>query len=111
MSAVKVLVNPEAKDAQKEQELLAKQIAELKARQKELNGVTVGMTLKRFEYEDKKTKEMRSGLAIYGISKRPINLFAEQAKRLFGDSEVAVRNREAIVKWLADNEATLSVKK
>jgi len=111
MSAVKVLSNPENVAAQQEQEAIQKQMEALKARQKELKGATVGMTLKRFEYTDKKTNELRSGLAIYGISKRPINLFAEQAKRLFGDSELAGRNRQAIVEWLAANEATLSVKK
>lgn len=111
MSAVKVLVNPQAVDAQKEAEEIAKTMEQLKARQKELKNATVGMTLKRFEYEDKKTGEQRSGLAIYGISKRPINLFAEQARRLFGNNELAERNRQAIDQWLTENEASLSKKK
>jgi hypothetical protein len=111
MSAVKVLVNNKVgMEAQQEQERIQAQIEALKARQKELKPLTVGMTLKRFEYTDKKTGELRSGLSIYGISKRPVNLFGEQAERLFGDSEVAVNNRAAIVKWLADNAATLTKK-
>lgn len=108
---VKVLMSDEAKQNQVELEAIKRQTLELRERAKALKEQTKGMTICRFEYVDKKTQQVRSGVELRGLSMRSHSFFAEQLLRLVGNTPEAEANRQAICDFIETNKETLSWKK